>query len=242
MSGFDFSLLTKGGPMMLVIMLMAAVAIVLFIERALYLHKAQIQSKAFLDGIKNTLERRRLIEALTICEETPGPVASVVKAALMHAGQSPEKLRFAVQEAAIVELPSLERRLGALAAIGQVAPLAGLLGTLFGMIMTFHAFMQGAENATATALSNGLWQALVVAAASLMLAIPVHLAHHFLSGRVRALARDIEWAANEIMQYLVNEYQGRGVEETEDRGQKSEDRDQKSEGRGQKSEVRKPEN
>jgi len=222
MSGFDFNLLTKGGPMMLVIMLMAAVAIVLFIERALYLHKAQIQSKAFLDGIKNTLERRRLIEALTICEETPGPVASVVKAALMHAGQPPEKLRFAVQEAAIVELPALERRLGALAAIGQVAPLVGLLGTLFGMIMTFHAFMQGAENATAAALSNGLWQALVITAASLMLTIPVHLAHHFLTGRVRALTRDIEWAANEIMQYLETGYKGRGVEETEDRGQKSE--------------------
>jgi len=214
MSGFDFSLLTKGGPMMLVIMFMAAVAIVLFIERALYLHKAQIRSKAFLDGIKNTLERRRLVEALTICEETPGPVAAVVKAALMHAGQPPEKLRYAVQEAAIVELPVLERRLGALAAIGQVAPLVGLLGTLFGMIMTFHAFMQGAENATAAALSNGLWQALVVTAASLMLAAPAHLAHYFLTGRVRALTRDIEWAANEIMHYLETGYKGRGVGES----------------------------
>ena len=215
MSGFDFNLLTKGGPMMLVIMLMAAVAMVLFIERALYLHKAQIRSKAFLDGIKNALERRRLVEALTICEETPGPVAAVVKAALMRAGQPPEKLRYAVQEAAIVEIPGLERRLGALAAIGQVAPLAGLLGTLFGMIVTFHAFMQGAANATAAALSSGLWQALVVTAASLMLTIPVHLAHHFLTGRVRALTRDIEWAANEIMLYLETEYKGRGVESPE---------------------------
>jgi len=217
MSGFDFNLLTKGGPMMLVIMLLAAVAIVLFIERTLYLQKAQIHSKAFLDGIKNTLNSRRLVEALTICEETPGPVASVVKAALMHAGQPPEKLRFAVQEAAIVEIPSLERRLGALAAIGQVAPLAGLLGTLFGLIMTFHAFMQGAENATAAALSSGLWQALVITAASLMLTIPVHLAHYFLTGRVRALTRDIEWSANEIMQYLQTEYKGRGVEEEKEK-------------------------
>ena len=216
MSGFDFSLLSKGGPMMLVIMVMAAVALVLFIERAIYLHRAQIQSKPFLDGIKNALDRRRLVEALTICEETPGPVASVVKAALMHAGQSSGRLRFAVQEAAIVEIPPLERRLGALAAIGQVAPLVGLLGTLFGMIMTFHAFMQGAENATAAALSDGLWQALIVTAASLMLAMPVHLAHFFLTGRVRALARDIEWAANEIMLYLETEYKGRGVESSED--------------------------
>ncbi|AWI08418.1 MotA/TolQ/ExbB proton channel family protein [Ereboglobus luteus] len=212
MSGFDFSLFSKGGPMMLVIVFMAAVAIVLFIERALYLHRGQIKSKAFLDGIKNTLNNRRLVEAATICEETPGPVASIVKAALMHAGKPPEKLRYAVQEAAIVEIPSLERRLGAFAAIGQVAPLVGLLGTLFGMIMTFHAFMQGAEFATATALSNGLWQALTVTAASLLLAIPVHLGHHFLRGRVRALTRDMEWAANEIMEYLINEYEGEGID------------------------------
>lgn len=212
MSGFDFSLLSKGGPMMLVILFMAAIAIVLFIERALYLHRGQIKSKAFLDGIKNTLDHRRLVEAVTLCEETPGPVAAVVKAALMHAGQPPDRLRYAVQEAAIVEIPSLERRLGALAAIGQIAPLVGLLGTLFGMIMTFHAFMQGAEYATATALANGLWQALVVTAAALMLSIPVHLGHHFLAGRVRALVRDMEWAANEIMDYLVNKYEGSGAD------------------------------
>ena len=213
MSGFDFSLLSKGGPMMLAILFMAAVAIVLYIERALFLHRGQIKSKAFLDGIKNTLGNRRLVEAVTLCEETPGPVAAVVKAALMHAGQTPDQLRLAVQEAAIVEIPALERRLGAFAAIGQVAPLVGLLGTLFGMIMTFRAFMQGAEFATATALADGLWQALIVTAASIMLAIPVHLGHHFLAGRVRALTRDMEWAANEIMDYLVNKYEGKGVDE-----------------------------
>lgn len=208
MSGFDFSLLSKGGPMMLVLLFMAAVAIVLFVERALFFRRGQINSKAFLDGIKNALEGRRRVEAVTICEETPGPVAIVVKAALMNAGQSPEKLRCAVQDAAIVELPALERRIGALAAIGQITPLVGLLGTVLGMITTFHAFMKGAEFATATALAGGLWQALIVAAASLMLAIPVHLGRHFLTGRVRALTRDMEWAANEIMEYLINKYEG----------------------------------
>jgi biopolymer transport protein ExbB len=211
MSGFDFSLLSKGGPMMLVILFMAAAAIVLYIERALFLHRGQIKSKVFLDGIKNALNHRRLVEAATICEETPGPVAAIVKAALVHAGQPSDKLRYAVQEAAIVEIPALERRLGALAAIGQVAPLVGLLGTLLGMITTFHAFMQGAEFATATALANGLWQALTVTAAALMLSIPVHLGHHFLTGRIRALTRDMEWAASEIVEYLNNHYEGEGT-------------------------------
>jgi biopolymer transport protein ExbB len=53
-----------------------------------------------------------------------------------------------------------------------------------------------------------MWQALLATAASLMLAIPMHLAHHFLSGRVRAIVRDVEWSGNEIMKYLLTEYRG----------------------------------
>ena len=51
-----------------------------------------------------------------------------------------------------------------------------------------------------------MWQALISTAGSLMLAIPAYLAHHFLSGRVRAVVRDMEWAGNEIMRYLTIEY------------------------------------
>ena len=85
-------------------------------------------------------------------------------------------------------------------------PLLGLLGTLLGMIATFQAFMQGGDYATATALSAGMYQALISTAGSLALAIPAHLAYHFLGGRVRAIVRDVEWAGNEIMKYLLTEY------------------------------------
>ena len=206
MSVFDFSLFAKGGPMMWVLLALGLLALVLTIERALYLHRGQIAAKAFVDGIKNILAKRRLVEALTVCEEAPGPVAAVVKAALLHAEASAEVMRFHVQEAAVIELPALERRLGSLAAIAQVAPLAGLLGTVLGMAVTFLAFEKGGNYATAGALSAGMWQALLATAGSLMLAIPAHLAHHFLSGRVRAIVRDLEWSGNEIMKFLLTEY------------------------------------
>lgn len=194
--------------MMWVLLALGVFALVLFIERALYLHRGQIKAKAFLEGIKNILAKRRLVEALTVCEETPGPVAAVVKAALLHADDRAEAMRFHVQEAAVIELPALERRLGAIAAIAQVAPLAGLLGTVLGMITTFLAFEKGGNYATPEALSAGMWQALLATAGSLMLAIPAHLAHHFLGGRVRAIVRDIEWSGNEIMKFLQTEYRG----------------------------------
>jgi len=206
MSGFDFTLFARGGPMIYVVLLMAVIGVVLFVERTLYLHRGQIRSTAFVDGVKNILGKRRLIEALTVCEETPGPVAAVVKAALLHANDDEASLRYAVQEAALVEIPVLERRLGFIAAIAQIAPLVGILGTLLGMITTFSQFMQGGQYATANALAGGLWQALICAVGSLMVGIPAQLAYHFLTGRVRALVRDVEWAANEIMRYLQTDY------------------------------------
>lgn len=210
MSAFDFSLFMDGGPMMLVVLLVAVVALVIFIERTLFLHRGQIRSKQFLDGIKNALAKRRIVEALTLCEEAPGPVPAVVKAALLNAAEEADTMRFAVQEAAVVEIPSLERRLGSLAALGQITPLIGLLGTMLGMITTFHTFMQGGQYATANALASGMWQALLTTAASLIVAIPIHLGYHFLTGRVRALVRDVEWSGNEIMQYLLTEYRTGG--------------------------------
>lgn len=202
----NLSLLERAGPVMWVLLLLGALALALFVERMLYLHRGQIRSTEFLDGVKNILAQRRMAEAVTVCEEAPGPVAAVVKAALLHAGEDEVRMRYAVQDAAVVELPALERRLGALAAIAQIAPLVGLLGTVLGMATTFRAFMEGGQYATAQALSTGMWEALLTAGAALALAIPAHLAHHLLQGRVRAIVRDVEWAGNEIMRYLLVEY------------------------------------
>jgi biopolymer transport protein ExbB len=196
---------------MWVLLGLAVLGLVLFVERLLYLHRGQIRATEFLDGVKNILAQRRMAEAVTVCEEAPGPVAAVVKSALLHAGADEVSLRYAVQDAAVTELPALERRLGALAAIAQIAPLVGLLGTVLGMTTTFRAFMEGGRYATAQALAGGMWQALLTAGAALALAIPAHLAHHLLHGRVRAIVRDVEWAGNEIMRYLLVDYRAVAV-------------------------------
>ena len=79
--------------MIWVLLALGLLGVMFFIERALYLHRGQIRAKAFVDGIKNTLVKRPLIEALTVCEETPGPVAAVVKAALLHADDPADAMR-----------------------------------------------------------------------------------------------------------------------------------------------------
>lgn len=215
MTEFSYSLFARGGPVMWLLLLVGFAALVIFVERALFLHRGQIRSTEFLNGIKNLLQKGRLMEALTLCEETPGPVAAVVKAGLRHASDDEQGLRFAVQEAALTEIPTLERRIGALAAITQIAPLLGLLGTLLGLIKTFWLFNQAGNYATPAVLAGGMWEALLTAAAGVAIAIPVHLGRHFLNGRVRALVHDMEWVGNELMRYLLREHRAGGKPATE---------------------------
>jgi biopolymer transport protein ExbB len=210
MTTFSYSVFVKGGPVMWLLVVLGLAAIVLFVERALFLHRAQIRSTEFLHGIRNLLEKGRLMEALTLCEESPGPVAKLVKAGLRHAEDDEVSLRHAVQEAALTELPVLERRMGALAAIAQIAPLLGLLGTLLGMIKTFWLFNQGGNYATPAVLAGGMWEALLTAAAGLAVAIPAHLGRHFVAARVRVLVHDMEWAGNELLRYLLREHRKGG--------------------------------
>jgi biopolymer transport protein ExbB len=205
MNFFNLGLFEQGGPVMWLLLLLSILALVLFMERALFLHRGQIRSTEFVSGIKNILRKRRLVEALTLCEETPGPVANVVKAGLLHFEEDEEKMRFAIQEAALVEIPILERRIGSIAAIAQAAPLLGLLGTVLGMIATFSLIHAEGPYVNASMLAGGIWQALLTTAAGLAIAVPAHLAHHFLSGRVRALVNDMEWVGNEIMQFLLKD-------------------------------------
>ncbi len=180
---------------------LSLLALVFTIERLLFLHKGQIGTAKFIEGIKNLARKRRVLEALTVCEETPGPVAAVVKAALLHYREDETRLRGAIQAMALVEIPTLERRLGTIAAIAKIAPLLGLLGTVLSLLDGFKNMVHSYTNVLD--FSAIITQALVTTAAGLAVSILAYLAHHLLSGRVRALVHDMEWAGNDMLQFLL---------------------------------------
>lgn len=190
---------------MWVLLVLSVFGFIVFLERALFLHKTQVKTDQFLTGIKNNLKNRRLIEALTVCETVPGPVASVVKSALLQYGDGEERMRMAVQAAALVEIPIMERRINTLAAIARVAPLLGLVGTILGLTQGFFAVEASAASAYPTfgSLLGGLAEALLTTLAGLILAVMAHFSHHFLHGRVRALVNDMEYAGHNIMEFML---------------------------------------
>ena len=125
-----------GGPVSILLGFMAVAAVVIFLERFLELRRAQVDWQYFVDGVLNVLERGNVDEALANCDDTAVPVANVVATAIRHRDASARVLKESVDAQGRAEVGRLNRRLAALAIIGQISPLLGLLGTVIGFIRT----------------------------------------------------------------------------------------------------------
>jgi biopolymer transport protein ExbB len=196
-------LLKNGGPVLWLILFTSVVAAVVFIERFLHCHRAQINSLEFLNGVRIVLKRNNVVEALSICDATPGPVARLVKTAILNRDHGRERVREALEEAGLAEVPRLEDKLNLLATIAQLAPLIGLLGTVLGFIKTFYLMQGEGLHAHFGMLSDGVWEALICAAAGLAVSIPAHAAYNYLVSRVNSIVLDMERAATEIVNIVT---------------------------------------
>ncbi len=201
-------LLAKGGLMMWLLLLSSAVGITIFIERFLHYHRAQINSSEFLNGVRNVFKRGNVVEALSICEATPGPVARLVKTAIINRELSREEIRETLEESGLVEVPRLEEKLNVLATLAQIAPLMGFLGTVLGFIKIFYRLEQAGLYAHMGQLSEGIWEGLISTALGLAIAIPGYAGYNYLVSRVNEIVLDMEKASNEVLN-LVHEKRDR---------------------------------
>jgi biopolymer transport protein ExbB len=200
------ALLNDGGIALWLILFASAVAVVVFIERFLHYHRAQINSTEFLNGVRNVLRRDNVVEAISICDATPGPVARLVKTAILNRDHGRERIREALEETGLTEVPQLEARLNLLATIAQLAPLLGLFGTIIGLMETFKTLDAQGLMANIRLMSDGIWKALICAAAGLAVAIPAHAAYNYLVSRVNAIVLDMERAATEIVNIVADQF------------------------------------
>lgn len=195
-------ILRQGGPVLWIIMIGGLFALAVFIERGLHLHRARIKSDDFLNGILNILQRRNIKEALTICEETPGPVAYIVKTAILHRDDQREAVRQAVDEASLAEISRMERRLVVVATVAQMAPLLGLLGTVIGMMKFLFVLKAQAPMVQSADVWTALIGALITTAAGLMVAIPCYAAFNLLVIKIDRIVLDMQRSGSEIIAFL----------------------------------------
>ena len=173
-------------------------AMVYFLERVMQFHRDEINTPELLRGLRNTLQRKALVEALSLCDNTPGPIAKILGAAIL-AFQNGDDLRTAMDEVAVAEIPKLERHIHFIGTVGFVMPLLGFLGTVIGMTEAFEATR--ISSGMIPELADAMGSALLTTAAGLTGAVICYLGHNYLVARLNVILLDMEKAAMEITSF-----------------------------------------
>ena len=191
----------KGGICMWPLLVCSIVGLAFIIERALFYHRATIDTPAFLDKMRKVIRKGKIKEAIRICESYRGPIASILKAGLLKFHRGTDEMERALEFAGGLELSRLERGLVALVTVSNIAPLFGFLGTVTGMITAFDAMAQQGLN-NPTLVARGISEALITTAAGLFIAIPVLAAYNYYTSRVSKLVLEMEESAALMLEFL----------------------------------------
>ena len=197
-----FSIVAKGGWLMVAIFICSLVAVAIIVERWITLHKAKINAHSFFMEIKGLILKGDITEAIERCRKTPGPVTSILRAGIERYDQTKEEIKEAVESSGKIEVHNLERYLGVLATIAAVAPLLGFLGTVTGMIKAFMRIEALGGNVNASVLAGGIWEALVTTASGLTVGIPVLIFYNYFQGKVDRFVYEMEESSSKLLEAL----------------------------------------
>jgi biopolymer transport protein ExbB len=201
-----FSLIVKGGPVMIPLGLCSVVGLAIAVERMIGLSHDRIVPPGFIDGLKQSFGRgdeASVAGAIRFCEESATPVGRIFEAGLLCLPMGPSGVEKAIEDAGSREVNKLKRSVRGLAVVGSVSPLLGLLGTVYGLISVFQSASVGGMG-KADVLAKGIYEALVTTAAGLTIAIPVVLVYQYLSSKVDGLVDEMDELGMTFMASCVN--------------------------------------
>jgi biopolymer transport protein ExbB len=198
----QINIITGGGWLMIPIFACSLISVSLILERFFSLRRARAYSKDLMDNIREILKHNRIAEAISLCEETGGPLAFILKAGLMKHGKPRIEIREAVEDAGLLVIPSLERYLSVLATIANIAPLLGLLGTVVGMTEAFMVIQSHGGAVTPGDLAGGIGTALLTTVWGLIVAIPTLVAYNYFVTKVDNMVWEMEILSSELLDIL----------------------------------------
>ena len=194
-----------GGWIMIVLALLLAWGVYLFVERLVILHKAQKEDKSFMDRIKDYIHDGKIDEAMRLCHETDTPSSRMVEKGITRIGRPMQDVMVAIENVGNLEVAKLEKNLVILATIASIAPMIGFLGTVIGMVQVFYNMASTNSGVIElSALSEGMYQAMVTTIAGLIVGILCIFAYNFLVSRIDRVVRTMESRTLEFMD-LLNE-------------------------------------
>ncbi len=198
-----YSLIVKGGIVMVPIVAGSVIALTILIERIIYFIRVKKFTFIFGAQIKKLLNNKDTNSAIALCRQNKNePLANIILAGLMSVKDGKDAIKSAIVEAGNYELPKLEQYLNMLGIIATVEPLLGLLGTVTGMIRAFSVIAQQGL-VYSQGLAGGISEALITTAAGLFIGIPCLIANHYLIHKADNITLEMEKESADILKLLA---------------------------------------
>ena len=184
----SLSLVSKGGLIMVPIVLCSIIALTIIIERLYYFRKSQEDPETIFGALKQLLDDEEHPKALELCKNSPGPVGRLMEAGVHHKDTPTWKLEEKLSVTAQEEINKLNKNVRALEVIATISPLMGLLGTVIGMVQAFNKVAEYSGQVDPSILAGGIWEALLTTAAGLTVAIPATVMLHYFDRKIEKVS------------------------------------------------------
>src|SRR6188472_921440 len=193
----------EGGWGMWPILALLMITMAILIERSVFLRRAVIDKEKLVALLRSQISAGNIQGAIKVCSGNSTPLTRIVQAGLMRANRSDDEIAAAMEEAALRELPKVEKRTGYLAMLGNLATLAGLLGTITGLIKSFAGVAGVDPSMKATMLSRGISEAMNCTAFGLFSGIVGLAAFAWLNGKTQHILDGINQGTVESLNLVV---------------------------------------
>ena len=195
-------LASKGGWLMIVLLLLSMAAIYIFGSKWWMIRKAGQINRNFMRDIRDLIHDGKIKSALELCRRYNSPVARLVEKGIERLGRPLQDIQTAVENTGSVEVARLEKGLPMLATIAGGAPMIGFLGTVTGMISAFFNMSVAGNNIDITLLSGGIYEAMVTTVGGLFVGIIAYFGYNFLTSQISNLVFKMERATIEFVDML----------------------------------------
>lgn len=196
-----------GGILMYPIAACSIITLAFGVERMVVLRRRRVIPRDFVKRFLEHLERGELdrAQAVQLCEENGSPVAEVFAHGVRKWGKPSVEIEQAIIDGGERQVSLLRNHLRLLNSVAQIAPLLGLLGTVFGMIKCFNQIATSSAMGKAEQLAGGIGEALLTTAGGLTVAIPAMMLYMFFAGRVDSLVMEMDALAQKVVHFISAE-------------------------------------
>jgi len=203
-----YTALIQGAPFSIFNVIVLAIVLAVIAERFVYiLTKYRVNSREFMAQIRKLVQAGNIDRAIKLCEAAPLPLLQVVKAGLTQAQRGDDAVIASMEERWAELAPDLEKRIGALWTLANIATLIGLLGTITGLIHSFGAVAHAEASQRAQLLSAGISEAMWNTALGLGIAVLCMIFHLYLHSAAKNIKHDMELSTMKLENLLLNKGQ-----------------------------------